>query len=177
MLRRSKSFHHYKKVILDTILGDNGKKYSGTKNEQITYYRELLKYADIITPNLTEAMLLSDYDVGYDDIKKEDIEKIAIILKDLGAKEVIIKGFEKDNKLNTLYYNGKFMWFEIDKIPIRICGTGDAFSSLVTISVLKGEKLEYSISKIMELLYNSIKSQKLHDKLNEISTADLSMNR
>ena len=53
------------KVILDPILGDNGVKYSGTKSEQITFYKELLKFADVVTPNLTEAMLLTNYNKNF----------------------------------------------------------------------------------------------------------------
>ena len=69
------------KVILDPILGDNGVKYSGTKVEQIEFYREFLKYTEVVTPNLTEAILLTDYDKNFSEIKREDVEEIAKKLK------------------------------------------------------------------------------------------------
>ena len=36
------------KVILDPILGDNGTKYSGATEEQIEFYKEFVKFADIV---------------------------------------------------------------------------------------------------------------------------------
>ncbi|WP_459541479.1 PfkB family carbohydrate kinase [Parvimonas micra] len=157
------------KVILDTILGDNGVKYSGTTTEQIDFYRELLKFADVITPNLTEAILLTNYNKNFSEIEREDVEKIASNLLEMGAKQIIIKSFEKNNLLNTLYFSeNTIKWFEGVKIDIKICGTGDVFSSLVASELIKGEKLENSIDKIQNLIAKNIKKQEKQDGLNEI---------
>lgn len=157
------------KVILDPILGDNGVKYSGTKSEQITFYKELLKFADVVTPNLTEAMLLTNYNKNFSEIEIEDVEKIAKNLLEMGVKQIIIKSFEKNNILNTLCFSeNTIKWFESKKIDIKICGTGDVFSSLVTSELVKGEKLENSIQKIQTLLFENIIKQEKQDGLNEI---------
>ena len=157
------------KVILDPILGDNGIKYSGTTAKQISFYRELLNFADIVTPNLTEAILLIEYNKIFSEIKKEDVEKIASNLLEMGAKQIIIKSFEKNDILNTLYISEtSIKWFESEKIDIKICGTGDVFSSLVASELTKGEKLENSIDKIQKLLAENIKKQEKQDGLNEI---------
>ena len=157
------------KVILDPILGDNGVKYSGTTAKQISFYRELLNFADIVTPNLTEAILLTEYNKIFSEIKKEDVEKIASNLLEMGAKQIIIKSFEKNDILNTLYISEtSIKWFESEKIDIKICGTGDVFSSLVASALTKGEKLENSIDKIQKLLAENIKKQEKQDGLNEI---------
>ena len=157
------------KVILDTILGDNGVKYSGTTNGQIDFYRELLKFADVVTPNLTEAMLLTNYNKNFSEIEREDVEKIAKKLSEMGAKRILIKSFEENNTLNTLYFfENSIKWFESKKIDIKICGTGDVFSSLVASDFIKGEKLENSIQKIQTLLFENIIKQEKQDGLNEI---------
>lgn len=157
------------KVILDPILGDNGVKYSGTKSEQITFYKELLKFADVVTPNLMEAMLLTNYNKNFSEIEREDVEKIAKNLLEMGVKRIIIKSFEKNNLLNTLCFSeNTIKWFESKKIDIKICGTGDVFSSLVTSELVKGEKLENSIQKIQTLLFDNIEKQEKYEGLNEI---------
>lgn len=157
------------KVILDPILGDNGIKYSGTTAEQIDFYRELLNFADVVTPNLTEAILLTEYNKTFSEIKREDIEKIAKKLSEMGTKQTLIKSFEENNKLNTLYFcENSIKWFEGVKIDIKICGTGDVFSSLVASELIKGEKLENSIDKIQNLIAKNIKKQEKQDGLNEI---------
>lgn len=162
--------HNFKgKVILDPILGDNGVKYSGTTVKQIAFYRELLNFADVVTPNLTEAMLLTNYNKNFSEIEREDVEKIASNLLEMGAKQIIIKSFEKNNLLNTLYFSeNTIKWFESKKIDIKICGTGDVFSSLVTSELVKGEKLENSIQKIQTLLFDNIEKQEKYEGLNEI---------
>lgn len=157
------------KVILDTILGDNGVKYSGTTNGQIDFYRELLKFADVVTPNLTEAMLLTNYNKNFSEIEREDVEKIAKNLLEMGVKRILIKSFEENDTLNTLYFfENSIKWFESKKIDIKICGTGDVFSSLVASDFIKGEKLENSIQKIQTLLFENIIKQEKQDGLNEI---------
>lgn len=157
------------KVILDTILGDNGVKYSGTTNGQIDFYRELLKFADVVTPNLTEAILLTDYNKNFSEIEREDVEKIAKKLSEMGVKRILIKSFEENNTLNTLYFfENSTKWFESKKIDIKICGTGDVFSSLVASDFIKDENLENSIQKIQNLLFENIIKQEKQDELNEI---------
>lgn len=157
------------KVILDPILGDNGIKYSGTTAKQISFYRELLNFADIVTPNLTEAILLTEYNKIFSEIKRKDIEKIAKKLSEVGSKRILIKSFEEKNKLNTLYFcENSIKWFESEKVDIKICGTGDIFSSLVASELIKGEKLENSIDKIQNLIAKNIKKQEKQDGLNEI---------
>lgn len=157
------------KVILDPILGDNGVKYSGTTAKQIDFYRELLNFADVVTPNLTEAILLTEYKKAFSEIGREDVEKIAKKLTEMGAKQILIKSFEEKNKLNTLYFcKNSIKWFENEKIDIKICGTGDVFSSLVASELVKGEKLENSIDKIQNLIAENIKKQEKQDGLNEI---------
>ncbi|WP_288979227.1 bifunctional hydroxymethylpyrimidine kinase/phosphomethylpyrimidine kinase [uncultured Parvimonas sp.] len=158
------------KVILDPILGDNGTKYSGATEEQIEFYKEFVKFTDIVTPNLTESILLTDYKKDFSKPKRKEVEKIAEKLFEMGAKQVLIKSFEEDNKLNTLYFskNSK-KWFETEKIDIKICGIGDTFSSLVTSELLKGENLENSIDKIQKLLLENIQKQEKIDGLNEIN--------
>lgn len=157
------------KVILDPILGDNGVKYSGTTVKQIAFYRELLNFADIVTPNLTEAILLTEYNKIFSEIERKDIEKIAKKLSEMGSKRILIKSFEEKNKLNTLYFcENSIKWFESEKIDIKICGTGDVFSSLVASELIRGEKLENSIDKIQNLITENIRKQEKQDGLNEI---------
>lgn len=164
------------KIVLDPILGDNGKKYSGSSDEQILFYREILKKSDCITPNLTEAILLTDFKKSFFEISRNDVEIIAEKLFKMGVKEVVIKGFIENRKLNTLYFNGRSIWYDVECVDVKICGTGDAFSSLISFEILRKNSLEYSIDKIQKKLLESIKLQHLHNGLNEISTENLKLN-
>ena len=51
-------------VVLDPILGDNGKRYNSITDDQAQGMKLLCEHADLITPNLTEACLLLDRECG-----------------------------------------------------------------------------------------------------------------
>ena len=48
------------KIIIDPVMGDHGKAYSTVTPEQIEKMKLLIKKAHLITPNLTEACMLTD---------------------------------------------------------------------------------------------------------------------
>ena len=74
------------------------------------YKKLLLPVADIVTPNIFEANLLSNLDIK----NKEDIERSAKYIIELGAKAVLIKGGGlKDMQGKDFYFDGtgKRKWF------------------------------------------------------------------
>ena len=74
------------------------------------YKKLLLPIADIVTPNIFEANLLSNCEIK----NKEDIELSAKHIIELGAKAVLIKGGGlKDMQGKDFYFdeNGKRKWF------------------------------------------------------------------
>ena len=56
--------------VLDPVMGDNGKLYPAFNMDYVKAIRRLIKEADIILPNLTEACFLTDtpYKEDYDEI-------------------------------------------------------------------------------------------------------------
>ena len=62
-------------IVVDPVMGDNGKLYSTMDNEMVVGMRNLIKKADIITPNFTEVMYLlgKEYDKNIDIENVEDI--------------------------------------------------------------------------------------------------------
>jgi len=67
-------------VVIDPVMGDNGKLYSTMDREMVEKMRSLLQKADIITPNFTEAAYLLDEEYNLD-ITQEQIKKWLIIKK------------------------------------------------------------------------------------------------
>lgn len=50
------------RVLVDPVLGDDGKRYMNFSEELLAAIKEMVKEADIITPNITELCLLADID-------------------------------------------------------------------------------------------------------------------
>ena len=49
--------------LIDPVFGDHGELYKGFTLAQVELYKKMIKSADIITPNLTEACYLSNQNI------------------------------------------------------------------------------------------------------------------
>ncbi len=79
-------------VVVDPIMGDNGKSYATYTEEMCQEMRRLVTLADIITPNLTEACILTGTGYHEEKWKMKEIRKLAMELRRMGPKKVVITG-------------------------------------------------------------------------------------
>ena len=162
-----KEFIKYSKmdnVLVDPVIGDDGYVFSCFNQNYINEMKELIKYANIITPNLTELCVLNSED--YEKIADLDINDrlhfIEKMSKNLG-KTVITTGIlVNDNQIYTTIYDGVLKVFKTQKIGGRIMGTGDIFSSIVFGKILNGcskdEAISFAINYISNLIEENINS-------------------
>ena len=89
--------------IVDPAMADNGKLYAGFDNDFPKEMAKLVRGADFILPNLTEASFLLGIPYVGEDYDKPYIEKVMKDLYALGAKNVILTGvsFEKGKTKQT----------------------------------------------------------------------------
>lgn len=152
-------------IIVDPVLGDNGKLYPGMPKEMISAMKKLCRKANIITPNLTEAALILGKTLE-DNTSLEEVIEWAKELSNMGPQNVIITSAPTKNKNNiaTISYNAKedtCYMVEGEHINASYPGTGDAFASAVTACILKGERLEVAISKAVSFIQKAIMYTKL----------------
>ena len=151
-------------IVVDPVMGDNGKLYSTMDNEMVVGMRNLIKKADIITPNFTEVMYL----LGKEYDKNIDIEKVKEYLKELsnmGPKIVIatsvpeIEENKMDKKTSVVAYdreNDVFWRVSCRYIPASYPGTGDAYTSVVIGSLLQGDSLPMAIERGVQFITQCI---------------------
>lgn len=161
--------HRY--LLVDPIHADDGRMYSENSKRQIEMYREILQNADAITPNLTEAINMVDYDVDFSEITEDDVKIIADKIYDLGVKNVIIKSFVKDGEIKTYFKNSSEEGFASSPIvDAKFVGSGDAYASCVGI-LLAHDKLNLdNIKKLQNIMYEAIKSQATIGGYHDIKT-------
>lgn len=126
-------------VVLDPILGDNGKKYNSVREGQAEGMKLLSRHANLITPNLTEAaLLLGD---AYDPEKSGEYAKA--LAKQTGGSILITSAKDETGKDATVGCE-KDRLFEIpfEKVPGHRWGTGDLFTALLMDELLMGNPLE-----------------------------------
>ena len=157
-------------IFIDPVMGDHGKIYKSYTREMCIKIRDLLKFADLATPNLTEACQLLNIPYPAEGIISDsDLATMAanIAAKTRGGK-VIITGVNLDaddgsNITNFIYDNGKIDFITSKKLGSDRSGTGDVFFAIVAASIMNGETLKAAVRKAADFVTKCI----LHaEKLN-----------
>jgi len=133
-------------AVIDPVMGDGGKlypTYSPCLAEQMS---SLLPFADILTPNLTEACILTATDYR-EDMDSEELAKICEKLSDLGPKKIVISGLERGDDLENFVYEAGKPPMIIREHKVGPCrsGTGDVFSSIIAADTVNGMNLTDSV--------------------------------
>ena len=131
-------------LIVDPVMGDNGEIYSNLDKSFAKGFAALCARADIITPNLTEASLLTDIEYKSDGYDEKYIKNILDKLALTGAKRIILTGisFGDDNIGCAVFDNGNIDYIFTDKTDGMFHGSGDVFSSALTGAILNGASLK-----------------------------------
>lgn len=130
-------------VIVDPVMADNGKLYTGFDMNFVKEMCGLVATADIVLPNITEACFLTDTEY-VDGVQTEEyVNTLIEKLKNLGAKKVVLTGvsFEED-KLGVAVNDGEKTEYRFEKkINKKFHGTGDLFASVFTGAFAQGDSL------------------------------------
>ena len=164
---------HFRKedtlLLVDPVMGDNGKTYDMYTEKLGEQMRELVSRADIITPNLTELCILTDTD--YDELTScadsdRYLTAIAIVARPLlkrGMKTIIVTGilYKAPNDEREKYYN---LILEQDQTLLvsseihgeSYSGTGDLLASAVCAGVVRGETVANSLVRALRFIETAL---------------------
>ena len=154
------SEHPESLVLVDPVMGDHGRTYSTVTQRHCERIRDLVKKADMITPNVTEACLLTDTAYKESGWSLSELHDLAGKLQKLGPKKAVITGIAGDNCLINYYYETA----SSDAAGIRtgICespfagpnhhGTGDIFASVLAADALNGVPFSASVQKASDFV-------------------------
>lgn len=161
-------------VMVDPIMGDQGKLYNGIKEETVDNMRKLSSVADVMVPNFTEACFLAKKYIGQTTVSLEEVKDLIQSLLQNGAKSVVITSVETKNKEHYVCgfdaVSDDYFFLPYCHIPIQFPGTGDIFSSVLLGNLLHGRSLEKSVQKAMDIVYAFIlKNKDNQDKFRGIA--------
>ncbi len=129
-------------LIVDPIMGDNGERYPTFSTTLCDRIRELALQADVITPNLTEACLLTGEDYRTVTASADLPARAASIgraLCDQGIGTVVITGIHRDDRLlNIVVDHGTVNEIAVPCIGGSYSGTGDLLASVLCGGLLTG---------------------------------------
>lgn len=133
-------------VIIDPVMGDNGKLYTGFTTEFASSMAKLCAKADVILPNFTEAAFMLDDMSVMQAHDEESVRSVVMRLAALGAKKVVLTGVSfEPGRLGVATYDsetGSFYTYFRDRIDVSMHGTGDVYASTFTGAYMKGYSLE-----------------------------------
>ncbi len=144
-------------VVVDPVLGDSGTLYTPFDREMVVNMRQLIRYADSITPNLTEAALLLDKQYT-PVLELSQAKEWLMALADQGPATVIITSVVlagEEGKTSVLAWNKKDrrIWkVSCAYLPGEYPGTGDIFASIVTGCLLQGDSLPIALDRAVQFI-------------------------
>lgn len=145
-------------IFVDPVMADHGKLYSGFAPDFPEKMQVLCRRADIITPNVTEACLLTK--TPYTDYQsKADIHALLEKLLFLGPAAAIITGIRPDDRhmgVATMRADGSVSLHETDYLPSVFYGTGDLFASTcvgaLTLGMDAGDAIALAADYVMKTI-------------------------
>ncbi len=150
--------------LLDPVMGDHGRAYSSITETHVQKMKELLPLADIITPNITEACLLTGTPWKDGEWTMQELSGLCERLADICQQEsvssgeasvgtvssasIVITGIRQgDSLVNFLWDDGVYTTVSTPIAGASRPGTGDIFASILAADAVRGETLLTSVQK------------------------------
>ena len=150
-------------VFVDPVMADQGKLYAGFSPRFPEKMRALCRRADLITPNITEACLLT----GTSYRECHDEAYILGLLKkllELGVKTAILTGIRTDTDhmgVAAMSADGTHALYYTEYIPAVFHGTGDLFASscvgALTLGYPTGEAISLAADYVVQTIRATVK--------------------
>lgn len=154
-------------VMVDPIMADGGKLYNGIGMERVAAMRKLVSYSDVMVPNMTEAGFLTGICPGRERASASELRELVDGLHKLSGKSVVItsaQDSETDEHLVCGYDHKSGQYFRVPFtfLPVRVAGSGDIFSTVMTGKLLNGESLEAAVREAVRVLTTLIRENQSH---------------
>ena len=154
-------------VMVDPIMADGGKLYNGIGMERVAAMRKLVSYSDVMVPNMTEAGFLTGICPGRERASASELRELVDGLHKLSGKSVVstrAQDSETDEHLVCGYDHKSGQYFRVPFtfLPVRVAGSGDIFSTVMTGKLLNGESLEAAVREAVRVLTTLIQENQSH---------------
>ncbi len=150
-------------IVIDPVLGDNGKLYSKFSATMVEEMKKLIQQASIITPNLTEAcMPLGEKFSSTIDV--DTLKAFSRRLSEMGPEVVVITSVpeQPDKKVTSVFAynkrNERFWKVSCNYLPAEYPGTGDSFTSVLTGALLQGDSLPVALDRAVNFISLAVRA-------------------
>lgn len=146
-------------VIIDPVMGENGKAYPTYTEEMCDKMKHLVEYADILTPNVTEACMLTGMPFKEKDWQRKELLEMMARLRELGAKKIVVSGLDSGQFISNAVSEvpGECKLLRQKRVGKVRSGTGDIFSSIIAADCVNGVDFETSVRKAAAFVQECIR--------------------
>ena len=153
-------------ILIDPVMGDHGKPYRIVTEQLCREMRQLVSYATILTPNLTESCMLTG--MPYPETTPGDsfLEEITGKLLDMGISKIAVTGIARDTHVTN---------YCVEKTPEGIHtfsysvpsngesrpGTGDIFAAVLTADAVNHIPFKASVKKAADFIRTCVNASAL----------------
>lgn len=130
--------------VVDPVMGDGGEMYPTYTEELCRAMAGLVEGADVLTPNLTEASILTGIAYEGQDVSDEYVHRIGDALLEMGAEVVVVTGVARGDDLIrnfALGRDGEPCSVASEQLPYMLHGTGDLYASALLAAIMCGRTL------------------------------------
>lgn len=137
--------------IVDPVMGDGGEKYPTYTDEMCEAMKGLVDGANVLTPNLTEAAILTGMPYAGQNVDDAHVGRTVDALLEMGAKSVVLKGIVRPGEKVIRNYvavageGGAPEEVASELLPFMLHGTGDLFASGLTAAIFCGRNLRAAV--------------------------------
>ena len=148
------------RIVVDPVMGDGGKLYSGFTPAFARAMAELCRRAEVILPNLTEASYLLGipYRTEY---TEQELRDLLRRLTGLGAKHAVLTGVSlREGEIGAMSYSREseeFFYYANEHLPVSFHGTGDVFASTVVGALTNGRRLSDALAIAVDYTLECLK--------------------
>lgn len=158
-------------VLVDPVMGDNGRIYPTYTEKLCREMRRLIAYADIITPNLTEACFLTGTRYHESGWRRSELENMAKRLLNMGARRLVITGIKMGNgsigNVIASQDTDQIIYQRQLQVEQTRSGTGDVFAAVLGADAVNGVDFAQSCRRasrfVRQCLIETIHSESAHN--------------
>ena len=148
-------------LIVDPIMGDSGRLYTGFTSSYVEAMKELTQSAKLILPNLTEAALLTGREYVGEHYDFSVIEDLLEALAKQVTADIVLTGISfDDSQIGVAYFQqetGEITTYLSKKYPANFFGTGDILSTLLAVATIEQITLHQAIPLALEFIDKSLR--------------------
>lgn len=143
-----------KNIVVDPVMVSKSGYHLLNPDAEKILIEKLLPLADLVTPNLPEAEVITQRSIR----TLEEMEEAAQMIVEMGAKNVLLKGGHLEDSSTDILFDGKeFTYFSASRIQTKNThGTGCTLSSAIASNLARGLEMVQAVKEAKAYITTAI---------------------